>query len=197
MKEEKPDSAKRPTTDDRFDLANLRLPRDFDKLVGVKKILTTVPVRRPNKQWFVRVHPEEEWRETFGLLEFDEDNEVYLVHPKLVIELASEVVRKRLFSAINKHGDFFFWPVRLADSDGRLDSWNRSAMEAVELATRKWISIESNRTLGAYEPFIAEADYPEPEWPDMTFDKLIEIAFRDRFIDSLDHPVVRKLRGRK
>jgi hypothetical protein len=40
---------------DPFDLASLRLNPSFTETAGVKKLLTTVPARRPNPQDFVRV----------------------------------------------------------------------------------------------------------------------------------------------
>jgi hypothetical protein len=42
--------------DDPFDLSKLRLDQSFVETAGVKKLLTTVPVRRPNPQDFIRVH---------------------------------------------------------------------------------------------------------------------------------------------
>jgi hypothetical protein len=51
---------------DPFDLENLRLPQNFSETAGVKKLLRTVPVRRPNKQDFVRVHPDESYRGNFA-----------------------------------------------------------------------------------------------------------------------------------
>src|SRR6478609_4411349 len=43
---------------DPFDPENLRLDQSFVETSGVKKLLTTVPVRKPNNQDFVRVHPD-------------------------------------------------------------------------------------------------------------------------------------------
>jgi hypothetical protein len=43
--------------------------------------------------------------------------------------------------------------------------------------------------------FRASADLPDPKWPDVSFKKLLEIAFRDRLIRSLDHAVIKKLQG--
>ena len=45
-----------------FDPAALRLNQSFADTVGVKKLTTTVPVRKPNRQDFVRVHPRPEYR---------------------------------------------------------------------------------------------------------------------------------------
>jgi len=46
------------------DPAALRLDQSFADTVGVKKLLTTVPVRKPNRQDFVRVHPDPAFRLT-------------------------------------------------------------------------------------------------------------------------------------
>jgi len=35
---------------------------------------------------------------------------------------------------------------------------------------------------------------PEPKWPDTTFSTLLRKAFKEK-ITSLDHPVIRQLRG--
>ena len=79
--------------------------------------------------------------------------------------------------------------------DGRLDSWNRSALDAAQLAMGAWVRLTSNMSLKAYEIFQASANLPEPEWPDLDFQKLLEIAFRDRYIQTPDHPVLQRLRG--
>jgi hypothetical protein len=53
----------------------------------------------------------------------------------------------------------------------------------------------SNMALGAYDVFEAQAELPEPTWPELSFAKILEIAFRDFVIRDGDHPVLRKLRG--
>jgi len=180
---------------DPFDLERLRISQDFESMAGVKKALLTVPVRKPDRQWFVRVHPDELWRLETAVIEIKEDRETYLVDPSMWSELAGEIVPKVLFTTINRQGVVFLWPVRLPGVDGRLDEWNRSALEAAQMATKAWVSVRANRSLGAYEVFMASGDFPDPLWPDIGFKRLLEIAFKDRFIQTPDHPVIRKLRG--
>lgn len=180
---------------DPFDLGALRLSQDFAAQIGVRKALTTIPVRKPDRQWFVRVHPDPAYRLETAVLELKEDNETYLLAPQLRAELPGEIVAKVLLTAITRQGNPFLWPIRLPDEMGKLDEWNRSAAEAAKLAEGQWIRLAANRTLGAYETFVATGDLPEPEWPDKPFQELVRIAFRDRYIDSLDHPVVKRLRG--
>src|SRR5262245_31014625 len=45
-----------PPDDDPFDPDRLRLTQDFASQVGVRKLLTTVPVRKPDKTWWVRTY---------------------------------------------------------------------------------------------------------------------------------------------
>jgi hypothetical protein len=190
-----PSSAAAPPLDNRFDPSRLRLSQDFENKVGVKKAIITVPVRKPDRQWFVRVHPDETWRLNTAVLELKEERETYLVERALWSELPGEVIPKMLFTAVNRQGVTFLWPVRLPGGDGKWDEWNRSAMEAAQMAMKGWVRIAANMSLGAYDVFAATADLPEPVWPEIGFEKLLSVAFKDRFISDLDHPVVRRLRG--
>ena len=181
---------------DPFDVDSLRISQDFNAATGVKKALLTVPVRKPSKESFVRVHPDESYRLQTAVIELKEDREVYLVASSLWPELAGESTfsPRALFTTINRQGVVFLWQTRLPGPDGKLDEWSRSALEAVELATKKWVRVSSNMSLGAYEVAYAE-NLPDPEWPEHSFQELLNIAFKDRRIHSLDHPVLRRLRG--
>ena len=58
-----------------------------------------------------------------------------------------------------------------------------------------WIRIKANMSLGANDIFEASGTIPDPEWPEQTFQELLRIAFKDRLVDRLDHPVIKRLRG--
>jgi hypothetical protein len=178
-----------------FDLASLRLSQNFTETAGVRKLLKTVPVHKPNPQDFVRVHPSPEYRENFPVIELKDEREEYIVAAGLLSELVGEFTSKTLFTAINRQGVLFLWPVRLPDPQGRQMEWWRSMREAAELAMTQWIRTKSNMSLGAYEMYVAESTMSEPEWPEATFQDLIKLAFRDRLITALDHPVIKRLRG--
>ena len=47
---------------DPFDPASLRLDQTFTDGTAVRKLLTMVPVRKPSRQDFVRVHPDPAYR---------------------------------------------------------------------------------------------------------------------------------------
>jgi hypothetical protein len=182
---------------DPFSPEALRLTQDFSATIGVKKQLLTVPVRKPSKEWFCQTHSDPEYRLLTVVLELKEDREVYLVDPNLWPELATEstLSPRALFTSITKQGVVFLWPVRLPGPDGKIDDWSRSSLEAATLAAGRWVRVTANMALGAYEVFTAGADLPAPTWPDISFRELLNVAFKNKRIDSFDHPVLKKLRG--
>jgi hypothetical protein len=180
---------------DPYDLSNLRLDQSFVESAGVKKLLTSIPVRKPNSQDFIRVHPDPQYRAPLGIIELRDDRETYLVAPPVARDLPGEFVMANVYTAINRQGVVQLWPVRLPAVDGRVLEWHRSAAEAAELAMQKWVRVKANMALGAYEIFEAASTIPDPEWPEQSFQDLLRIAFRDRLIDSLGHPVIKRLRG--
>ena len=110
-----------------FNFDNLRLSQNFSELVGVKKALLTVPVKKPHRQEFIRVRPGSEWRLETAVLELKEEQETYLVDSKLWQNLPGEIIPKVLFTTINRQGTLTIWPVRLPGEDGRHNPWHRSA----------------------------------------------------------------------
>jgi hypothetical protein len=180
---------------DPFAPENLRLSQSFTETVGVKKLLTTIPVRKPNPQDFVRVREGSEYRENFPIIELKDEREEYIVTASLVPELAGEYVTKTLYLAINRQGTLFFWPVRLPSPDGKDMNWWRSGREAADLAMKDWVRVKANMNLGAYDIFKAEKVISKPEWPTLGYSELIKIAFRDHLVDRIDHPVIQRLRG--
>jgi hypothetical protein len=182
---------------DPFDPARLRLSQDFASTVGVKKALLTVPVRKPAKEWFIRVHPDMDYRIETAVVELKEEREIYLVDPGLWDALAGEATfgPRQLLTSINRQGTLFLWPIRLPGPDGKIDDWNRSALAAGKLAQGGWVRLTANLNAGHYDVFVATASLADPEWPDLPFKELLRIAFKDRLIESLDHPVLKKLRG--
>lgn len=182
---------------DPFDPERLKLSQHFADSLGVKKALLTVPIRKPSKEWWVQVHPDESYCVETAVIELKEEREIYLVDPELWRPLSAETTfgPRAFFTAINRQGVVFLWPIKLPDPDGKYNEWNRSALEAANRARGKWIRVMSNMSLGAYEVYDMEADIPGPQWPDKSFKELLETAFKDRLIDTLEHPVLKRLRG--
>jgi len=184
---------------DPFDLANLRYDPSTLENTGVQKLLTTIPVKKPKPQTFFRVHPEEEYRLNIALLELEEDGDAYLVNPSVMQvlpdHLTSLVKEATLFTCMSRQGTLFLWPIKAVPAKGRAD-FAISAREGASHAMKKWVRIAWKRDLGAYEIFEAEKveSCPEPVWPELSFRELMRIAFRDRIITTVNHPVIDDLR---
>lgn len=167
--------------------------------IGVEKITLTIPVRRPGRNEFFRVHPDPSMTVDWYVLERDDemDREVYWVTEEFRGDLLDELKPVRIFTCINKRGTVFLWPARLPGSDNRLGRrWHESALEIADQAKRLWVKMQGKRDLGAYELYRAKGDLGEPQWRDEPLSDLLRLAFKgDLLISSLDHPVLRELAG--
>jgi hypothetical protein len=180
---------------DPFNIDGLRLSQDFGAELGVERVYTSIPVRKPHRQDYFRVRPEEAYRLDLAVVELAEDREIYALAPNCRAELFSEAVAVRLHTAITRQGTLFLWPCKLPSPDGRRNEWRTSALAAAELAMSRWVRIVPDMGLGGYQVFKGAADLSEPEWPSLSFQELLRIAFRERMIDRADHPVLRRLQG--
>src|SRR5258708_28856553 len=74
------------------DIESLRLdPSTLGKTT--RKLWTTVPVKKPNRQEFIRVHPDEDKRLPAALITLEEDRETFLVLPTFVPEVDPQVAK--------------------------------------------------------------------------------------------------------
>jgi hypothetical protein len=118
------------------------------------------------------------------------------VRPELNAELPEALLPVRLHTCMNKRAVVFLWAARLPTAESNSGrTWHQSALLVAEQAKTLWVKMAGNRNLGAYEFVKARGDLGEPQWPEKTFLELLTVAFRERIIDTMDHPVVRDLLG--
>jgi hypothetical protein len=175
------------------DLEALRIDLDDDDDVG-QEVLSTVPVRRPGKQWF-RCYPSAEYRFTAYILEDPLAKTTRYVVPEVGNALApdTEIKKVILTLCINRRNVMFLWPVT---THGR---WRDAALKAAEQARSQWVKAIGDTDLGAYritEPKEGR-DFGEPVWPEPmpSMKELLSLAFGGSggIVDSLEHPAVREL----
>jgi hypothetical protein len=192
------DESIKDATVDPFDLDALRVQGLDD--IGVERVVLTVPVRRPRKHDFFRVHPDPGYclDSVVFVREDGIDREVYLIAPSLRAELVDACQRVRIFTCITRRGTVFLWPARLPDADaagGGGRAWHASALEIAEEAKKHWVRMQGDRDQGAYLLHRARGDLGEPAWPDRPFKELLKVAFKERLIDTPHHDVIRELNG--
>jgi hypothetical protein len=182
---------------DPTDLTALALDPSVYMETGKVKRIRQILAGRPSPQTFFRVHPDPAYRLGFAMVELKEEREDYLVIPALVRELPGEVVHKMLYTTLDRNGTIRLWSVRLPSEDDRKTMlWYKSAHDAAELAKSKWVRLKANMHDGAYECIVAEAEIPEPDWSQLApFPDLLHSAYNNRVIRTLDHAVIKRLRG--
>lgn len=189
-----------PSPEDPFDnshLERLRLSQNFGEMAPTKEVLTSVACRKPNKKQFIRVAKGEDRRFPTFCLTDDETKDVYLVSPDLCDALKDEIVPTLLVICQTRLSRVpFFWPLTLPTQNSKGHSWHQSALEIALIAETQWTRVIPDMDAGCYIPKIAEAALPEPDWSLATdMSQMLRLAFRERYIDSLDHLVVKRLRG--
>lgn len=175
--------------------SSLRLTQNFGETLGVKKVLTTVPVGKPSKDRFFRTHPSPSWVFPTWILENKVAGETYLASTEVASVLGSLARPVELYAAIDRQNNPFLIPIPLPGPNGVRNPWHESLAQAVERAKVVWLRISANKDLGGYDIYEATAKLPDPAWPDITMDELLEIAFRGRIITSPDHPFVQEKLG--
>ena len=176
--------------------SSLRLTQNFGETLGVKKVLTTVPVGRPSKDRFFRTHTSPSWVFPAWILENKASGETYLVSAEVASALGDQVRAVELHAAIDRQNNPFLIPIPLPGPNGVRNRWHESLAQAVERAKVVWLRISANKDLGGYDIYEATAKLPDPIWPDITMDELLEIAFRGRIIQNVDHAIVQERLGR-
>ena len=186
-----------PDPFDPSELAKLRLSQDFSELSQVKTVITSVACRKPHKQEFIRVREGEENRFTTGAFTDKDSRETYLVSPAVRDHLVGDVVPTMLVVCISRNSPIpFLWPLTLPGIDGRPNRWHESGLEAARIAEQQWTKVMADMSGGCYVPNVAIGKLPEPDWTSCpTIGELLKLSFKDRFIGSTDHPVLKRLRG--
>jgi hypothetical protein len=178
------------------DPSKLLVPQNYLNTGAVKKIILKIPVKKPDHQEFVRVRPEPEWRSVFAFIRVKSDNEYYLVLPNVFPHLPdAEYKNMALYTMLTRAGALHLWPVPVRDADGKINDWHQCAHEAAERCMTAWHRIIPDSKVGGYELKPAVFPIPEPAWPDLSLGEVLRIAFQRFLIDTLDHPLLKKLSG--
>ena len=171
------------------------LPQDYQNTTAAKRLFTNIPVRRPGKTEFFRVLDDENYTITAATIELKEENETYLIGTDLLVDLSEFIVPVQVVVAVSRMGALMIWPVKLPQE--RRNAWHDTALQAAELAKKKWICMRANMSAGCYDILEATAELPEPEFPtnELSFQRMLELAFKDFYVDSLEHLLVLRLTG--
>lgn len=182
-----------------YSLDDFKVNQDFSTS-PVQKQIVTVPVTKPGKSIFFRVHPDEKYRATVYTFEVADSlgKELYIVTNKVsgqvLAEFPSHMRLQTISTCVSRHGDVFLWAIPQPTPDKDMQWWS-SAREAAKLAIDAWIRIEANQGIGAYDVSMAKGNLPDPVFPGEDFESLLRKGFKGKIIDNLEHEALNKLRG--
>jgi hypothetical protein len=165
---------------------------------ATEEVLIRVPVRKPMKHEYFRVRPGAENCFTTMLYEDRETREFYFVAPAMISKLRAiaDVSVATLVQFMTKQKVLGIFPLKIGSDSNVRTGWQDTALAAAELAKTSWVKMCADMALAGYRVMKAKGELGEPDWPASPFNELLDVAFKDRVIDTEDHPVFNKLLGR-
>jgi len=166
-----------------------------EELIGIQPVkrLGSIEVRKPKRQEWFRSH-----REMFAeisVIRRESTGDFYAVDPALVGELTDEIREAYIAAAISYEGSLFLWPIIKPKADGTGIQLFENDLADLSLSRTCWIRRQWVSGSKSHKVDQANTDR-SPEWPENTsIGDWVKRAFRGRFIDNLDHQLVRQLRG--
>jgi hypothetical protein len=164
-----------------------------ESATATHKIQTVIPVKKPSKKQFVFVHPDPEYRaEGMPTIQDEATGEIYLLAANLEFppDIENKVDFINLAAAVTTDGSLFLWYYK-----NSTNSWSESARIAIREASRRWVRVIPDKSSNGYILEAPMVSPTAPTWPTLSFSEILERAFGAHYIESLRHPLVRKLHG--
>lgn len=175
--------------------------------VKITQVISTIKVGKPPKTSFFWTRSGEGWelpeidtytrkgeenKDSTPYLVTDEDCKAYLRELNVLVPVKFYMY----VLAGSKILKLDMIPQNL-DKTGKLNDWHRTRMEAYELAKTKWVRMYSTEG-GFYQYAYTEDLWPDPVWSKKpeTLLEALEIAFKGYIIENMDHPEIKRLRGK-
>jgi hypothetical protein len=200
LKEEKPKEEEQPKNLniilDPFDPMNLGITTDYAAAINAVVSIKPFDLRKPNDQEFFRTSPNPSQHLIVGSITDKQDmSRVYVVSHKVLDEVKAKFAKAvrgvDLVLAQTLAKAPLLWPVPLAEDRG--GKWNSSQRAACDQGKSRWTNMVSGR--GQYDCTTVH-NPAAVDWNAFPpFNEILRQALTDRFIDSMDHLLLRKLRG--
>jgi hypothetical protein len=172
-------------------LARMRESQPYEEKVDAQSRVT-ITYRKPTTLDWFRVHPDKDYCTPAFLVTIRRDRHPYVVFG----EELQELLRRRkqggdvtIYTCVDRHGEVFLWDIPTTANE-----WSHSKRRAALRGQLVWVRIASNQAAQRYN--IEESTHiPEPQWPPIPFETMIDEIFADYIIDSREHEIMRELLG--
>lgn len=181
-------------------LSKLAKPQNI--LVASSESLTRVSTNKPKKDTYIRVHPDY-FVDLISLVDKDGIEATTYVIDSDTLEQAmneeaitSVLLKRRYYLYVTQGGSYGLWGLTFPMDEGQdPNSWTESALTVISRAMGEWLRHYAKRGDGGYRIIPASKDLGEPKWPEEGWEEIIELAFKGKIIDDINHPYFEKLRG--
>jgi hypothetical protein len=85
--------------------------------------------------------------------------------------------------------------VKVPETDRTPNTFTQTSWDAIPILERQWGRLDMNESGSGYDVILPEAQWPDPEWRDESLGALILKAFKGRFVDDMNHGIIKILRG--
>ena len=182
----------------KIDLERVRAKADQSIDLGVTTEYTVIPIRNPKPDEFFRCVPAENYSVDAHILSLKTENEWYMIDPDILpeIQLESQLRVRTVYVCVTMNSTPFVTCIPQHDEMGKINSWHQSGHITMEEAKQCWVRRQADKANGGYTITKAiNAMLPDPKWPTLTLNEIIDRAFDKFYIDDINHPVLQRLRG--
>ena len=190
-----------PSTASELDLLQYRVREDYDGQSALAPPeATEVRILKPKGQWHCMAHPDPAYSGRFHLFESEQTHQYYLLIGDAAQDEDVRQVSKRmdLFPLCTTTRGMFIWPVS-APGAGRemVAEFNDAVHEVIAIARTKVVRIGWSPSAGRYVTHpVQHADAIDfktlvPAFFEMTWNTMLNRAFKGRVIADPKHPVLR------
>lgn len=163
--------------------------------------------KKPRKEHWFRVRPFDPVEPTdcwpVNVYEYEHagelDSTLYLVDPESepgqLLLMHDKLKPAVIVLGMYFHGEVFAWCVKTPAGKNRTaDKWAHTRIQCAMIAQEQWVTLETGAT--GYTPRHPVTEFDAPEWDKHDTDELLNLAYKDLVIDSMDHEVIRLFTGR-
>jgi len=168
-------------------------------VVGGYKVFK-IKERKPTKHEWFRVNPEPDFKQMlWGFVhECGGEKVTYLTKPEIAQYLESHGAECRpLHTRIccSRTQVPFFWVIAgpPASMAGRETPWLNNQLEAAQRAEKTWVRLQWNAPEMQHDIYENPQIVVEPKFPEKTHQEIITEIYKEKFLASTDHPVVKDI----
>ena len=183
-----------------IDVSALVVDQSYSEgMVGGHKVFK-IKERDPTKHEWFRVNPESEYKQMlWGFVhECGGEKVKYLATPEIaqyLDEHGAECRPLHVYVCCSKTLVPFLWVIAgpTPSMSGRETPWLNNRLEAAERAGKTWVRLQWNGAERQHDIYENPQIIIEPKFPEKTFGEIVTEVFKEKYLDTVEHPVVRDI----